>query len=338
LGAHETPHVLILTGEYDKLPARVAAALNRKGVSSVRFNTDQFPQHCSITIAYHHTGDLLRLRTPDGETDLGVITTVWNRRPVPVQPDPRLRPEDQEFVRHEAQHTVTALFYCLQDRFWVNPYDPVRMAEYKPLQLQVAKSLGFNTPRTVITNEPAQARAFFQTCSHGMIYKTLTPYARPIGGKGYGIFTSRVSERELTSQLDGIAFAPCIFQEYIHKAIELRVTVIGDRIFTSSLDSQSVDGAKDDWRRGVLYGGAPHRPADVPDDLKQRILELLRHLGLVFGCLDLVLTPDGQYVFLEINPNGQWYWVEHQTGLPLLDAFTEMLIQRRPDYRLAQGG
>jgi glutathione synthase/RimK-type ligase-like ATP-grasp enzyme len=327
--------ILVLSNQRDRLPEPVIATLQRKGAACIRFDTEQFPQQRSLTIAYDNGGrDSLLLRGPDVDVDLSAVTAVWNRRPVAVIPDSRLAPEDHEFVRRESQHTLNALYYCLNDRFWINPYDPAKTAEHKPYQLKVAKALGFDVPRTLITNDPSLVMDFHASCPRGLVYKTLNAHSRPDKRWGLGIFTNRVSQSDLERRLNGVSLAPCIFQEYIEKAVELRVTVIGHQIFTCRLDSQSLEATRDDWRRTVLYGRIPHTPADIPDDLKVRIHRLLDALGLLFGCLDFIVTPEGRHVFLEINPNGQWLWIEHETGLPLMEAFTEMLIQRRPDYSM----
>ena len=99
-------------------------------------------------------------------------------------------------------------------------------------------------------------------------------------------------------------------QEYIEKAFELRVTVVGKRIFACRIDSQSQqdDTGKIDWRQG--YGkGIGWSSFELPDDIQDKCLAYLWRMGLNFGCFDFIVTPSGEYVFLECNPNGQWLWV-----------------------------
>ncbi len=68
------------------------------------------------------------------------------------------------------------------------------------------------------------------------------------------------------------------------------------------------------------------QPADLPDDIALKVRAFMRRMGLWFGCLDMIIQPDGTYVFLEINPNGQWLWIQECTGLPLLEEFTNLLL------------
>ena len=121
-----------------------------------------------------------------------------------------------------------------------------------------------------------------------------------------------------------------------NKKVELRVTVFGHRVYTAEIDSQSQEFSKIDWRRTPQEGrncyAVPQRPYSLPDQIEKKILLLLQRLGLAFGRLDFIVTPQNELVFLEINPNGQWFWIEEATGMPLLNTFTEMLIQGRSDF------
>jgi hypothetical protein len=80
------------------------------------------------------------------------------------------------------------------------------------------------------------------------------------------------------------------------------------------------------------YAELRMEPCEVEADLGERCVALLARLGFVFGCFDFVVTPEGRAVFLEVNQMGQFLFVEENTGLPLLDAFAEMLVQGRPDF------
>jgi glutathione synthase/RimK-type ligase-like ATP-grasp enzyme len=107
------------------------------------------------------------------------------------------------------------------------------------------------------------------------------------------------------------------------------VTVIGQKIFAVEIDAQKSTRAKDDWRRYDL-AHTTFQVHNLPCPIKLRITDLLRQLNLVFGCIDFIVTPDNQYIFLEINPMGQWYWAEALTGGAMLDSFVQMLMQGEP--------
>lgn len=320
--------ILIVTHARDPFPVRAIAALTGKGARHVRFDTDTFPQRASVSFRHEPPrSGTLSLRLAGDHVDLGDVTTVWYRRPSEPTPDPALSQSDRDFVRRESLHALNSLWHLLSDRFWVNPFNAGRTAEHKPYQLQVARSLGFDVPKTLITNDPRDLPDFFGSCTDGMIYKSLRPFGRTEAGGPVALLTNRVDREALTAHLEQVRLAPCIFQEYIRKKCELRVTVIGQRVFTCEIDSQADQRTKDDWRRDLHLRRPRQRATSLPLEIERKILALLSSLGLVFGCLDFVVTPDDRLVFLEINPSGQWEWIEHDTGMPLMDCFTDMLIR-----------
>jgi len=327
--------VLILTNAGDAFPAVVIAELQARGVPWARFDTSAFPCSNVLTLRFNDardSRDSAVVHLDDRLVDLADVSAVWNRRPTPPVPDPALAAEDREFVAAESRHVLTSLWSLLGDRFWVTPSDADRAAEHKPYQLATARACGLETPKTLITNDPQEAVKFLDQCGGQIVYKSVRHYTRRQDEIPLALFTTVVDRAALEGHLDGIRLAPCLFQDYVPKRVELRAHVIGDRIFTSAIDSQSDEFARHDWRRNLLRRPLPQEPFELPADISAKVHELMRRLGLVFGCLDLILTPDDRYVFLEINPNGQWYWVEQETGLPLLHHFVDMLAAGRAAY------
>jgi len=124
-----------------------------------------------------------------------------------------------------------------------------------------------------------------------------------------------------------ISAAPAIYQEAVPKAYEARAIVVGDRVLVCRIDSQASARTSLDWRH-YDFDRVEHRPMTAPADVELALLALCRYFGLVFGAIDLIVTPDGRWVFLELNPNGQWGWLEEQGGLPVSRAIAEELIGR----------
>jgi len=114
---------------------------------------------------------------------------------------------------------------------------------------------------------------------------------------------------------------PCIFQQEIKKKLELRVTVIGKEVFCAQVDSQKSMESRTDWRREKNK----FESFNLPIDVAEMCVSLVEKLGLRFGAIDLILTPDDSFVFLEINPNGQWVWIETETGLKISEALINEL-------------
>jgi hypothetical protein len=316
--------IVLLSNPDDVHGDMVTEALLRKGVEVYRLHTEDFPRELKLTL----TPSGGHAKAPDSYLPLSTVRSVWFRRPR----RPSFGSEDPGPLAHQqCVSALRALYLTLRDRFWVNPpWLQMNVAEDKLLQLRVAQRCGFKVPATLITNDAEHAMAFFREREGTVIYK---PYELP--GNVFGsafIYTSEVSEHHFE---DPARFrsAPVFLQEAIPKKTELRITIIGRRIFASEILSGEFPESRVDWRRGI-FRGLPERAASLPENIQAACLRLMDELGLVFGAIDMILRPNGEYVFLEINPGGQWIWVELKTGLPLLDAFCEMLIQGRVDYEL----
>ena len=203
---------------------------------------------------------------------------------------------------------------------WINSPSSVHRAEYKPRQLAHATAAGLAVPPTLITHDP-QAVADFAACQpEGIITKTL--YARmprTEDGRLSGvIYTSDVPPDRYRDPT--IATTAHLFQAKLVGKADLRVTVVGDTVFATEIKNPG----ELDWRRN--HDNITYRPYELPDAIVVGVHRLMRSLGLFFGALDFVLTDRG-HQFIEINPNGQWGWIEHQTGQPISRALAAALTR-----------
>jgi len=212
----------------------------------------------------------------------------------------------------------------------------IRQASWKGEQLQRAARMGFEVPRTLITNDPAAVRTFFDACQGQMIFKILTTMVG-LGAQEKAeepdespppaqvMQTVLITEREL-AMLDTVRSTPCLFQEYIPKQYELRVTVIGDDVFAAAIYSQFHPKTRVDFRNYDV--DIPYRKAKLPFEVAERCVRFVHSYGLNYGALDLIFTPDGRYVFLENNPIGQYLFVERLVPeLRMTDALAACLIR-----------
>lgn len=208
---------------------------------------------------------------------------------------------------------------------WVNHPDDLVRAAYKPYQLSLALRCGLRIPRTLVTNDAREARAFFEECSGRVVYKSLGAGVLSTDPReALALYTSQVRSEDLAEEAEVRATA-CLFQEEVAKQFELRVTVVGDSLFTAALHSQECEAARVDWRRGV--DDLRHTTHELPSAVAAQCLALVRRLRLRFAAIDMILTPDGGYVFLEVNPNGQWAWLEHVTDLDIHGALVKELTR-----------
>jgi glutathione synthase/RimK-type ligase-like ATP-grasp enzyme len=313
--------ILILTNDGDEHADLVCSHLVSMSVPFVRIDPADFPQRLEITIGTDITGTLdigSQDDLPVNTLDISSISAVWFRRPQDPIPDPSLSKDDAVFVQDEAKHVLNSVYRMLAAAKWLNTPTQISNAAYKPDQLAIAQALGLNVPRTLISNSPKRCREFYDSCDGAIIYKSLSGYMRPgIRGHAYeAIFTTIVSKNDFEGRLEAIRFSPCLFQEYVDKAYELRITIVGTTIFAAKIDSQKSEKSSIDWRRYDLHT-TPYSSFQLPEDVSDKLMKLMQHYNLSFGCIDMIVTPEGDFYFVEINPNGQWYWVENLTELPI---------------------
>jgi hypothetical protein len=326
---------LIITEAGDAHAVAVAEALRRKGAEDViLWPTSDFPTRAledvrfsSVGVwSFQSRGNGFDVRT-DGLDSAGV--TVWRRRPAYVLDPERLHPADRRFADTECSVFRRSVLGMIHPRaFWVNANDAAGKAGLKTAQLAAAAQAGLTIPETLVSNNPQSIRAF--AAAGPTIYKSLMP----AGWQGEGdtqhlTYTSLVTPEALCDN-DSLVQSPGIYQRLVPKDYELRVTVIGEKVFAAKVHSQETDKGKLDWRRA--YDELTFTPHTLPPPVEVKCLLALKRLGLVFGCIDLVVTPEGDHVFLEVNESGQFLFVERYCGLPLLDAFAEMLLQGCADF------
>jgi glutathione synthase/RimK-type ligase-like ATP-grasp enzyme len=247
--------------------------------------------------------------------DLGEVKCVWYRRYFPpvLTPAPA-SPADVDWALREWRSAVTSAFMISGARFVSDPWAQER-AELKPYQLRMAQSVGLRVPDTLMTNDADQARAFVTRHAGQVVHKVVkTPRDRFLGTKAWG--------PEDEAALEWLYLTPTFFQERVHAPHELRVTIVGRRVFAAQFE---VAAGVTDARLELQM---PYEEHMLPPEVESRLHELMDRLGLLYGTIDLKRREDGEYVFLEINPQGQYLYVEIKTGLPITRAVAELLAGR----------
>lgn len=304
----------------------VSEAISRSGSHPIRFDTDRYPTDVRLSAYYGNDGDeRLTLANEEGEFDLREVTAIWHRRlnfgaNLPAGLDNQLRHASLSEARAAAHGMLASL-----KAFRMDQLRHIRHAENKQLQLQVARELGLNTPRTLTTNDPNAVRAFAKSCEDGMVTKMLSSFAIYDEGKELVVFTNPVTSKDL-ADLSGLSLCPATFQELLPKSLEIRATVVGQRVMSAAVDSQVSARAAHDWRRDGLRMLQDWRPYQLPNEVEQKLLSLMDYFSLNYGAIDIILTPDARHVFLELNPSGEFFWLERTPGLPISEAIADVLL------------
>lgn len=311
--------ILIVTSRDDLTADYVVLELRRRGLAYYRLNTDDLASTCALTWApmAETPGSI----ATQGKADLTIesIVSVWYRRPVSPQVEGGCE-DDQRYIVNEWQATLENLWASLQDVFWVSRPSRIREASNKIPQLQLARNIGLRVPATIISNDAASLRAFHDTHDGNVVGKVLHSQTPTATGGSYLVYTTRLGQQDLVPQMMG---APLLLQEYVEKAHEIRATVVGDQVFSVAIDSQSNPDARVDWRHATLH--LRHEQVELPASVNAKLVSIIGHYGLAFGAFDLIQTPGGEIVFLELNPNGQWAWLEQLTGIPIREALIDLL-------------
>jgi len=321
--------ILIVTNKFDPHADAVINHLKEKGTGFLRFNTEDFPTKIKISLLHENGSFRGYLALPIGTLDISKVESVWYRRPQPPYISKDIGSEfAREFALKEGKATLSNLWRVL-DCFWVNHPRLVWDAENKLSQLKIASSLGLQIPKTLVTNDPEKAKDFFGICKGKMINKVIGRGMIEEKNRTLLIYTHKIARKDL-SKMGQVKYAPALFQEYVPKKIEIRITIVGKEVFPVEIHSQEGPKTKDDWRR-YDFERTPHYPHNLPKEIEEKCFALLEKFQLNFGAIDMVLTPNDEYVFLELNPNGQWLWLERLTSLPISKEVAKLLINAGQD-------
>lgn len=274
-----TRTVLLVTKSTDNQSVSlVADALDARGARVFRLDTDRFPTE--VRLALHQPRGRSTLRTGARELVLGEIDAVWYRRAAIAAALPAdMEPQDRDAAIKESRATLLGMLESL-DCFMMDRVSVVRAAEHKPRQLELACALGLDVPRTLTTNDPEAVRAFWDRCGGRVVVKALSSFAiYDEAGREQVVFTSSLAADDL-AHLDQLALSPMTFQEHLDKAVELRVTLIGGRVFAAAVDSQALERSRVDWRRAGNDLLRSWRPYDLPAEVSERLVRLVAQLGL----------------------------------------------------------
>lgn len=303
--------ILIVTYKEDYTADFLINKLNEQKKKFLRLNTENIETYSYDWIS-----------NPDSSFRINGFTSfngVWFRRL--KLPDFNSDLVINEYLATEYDFLFSNLLRNIEAKNWMSLPDSLYRAENKVVQLKAAELLGFNVPNTLVTNTKKLVSKFKEEHENsGIIIKPLFSGRIESNSGVQIIYTNEIDDTHLRA-IEDYDLTPCIFQKKVAKEYELRVTVIGDKVFAAKVNSQENAKTKIDWRRERLDFTAYL----LPEDLKSRCVSLVRSLNLNFGAIDLIKSTDGNYYFLEINPNGQWAWIEMDTGMLISQAIIDFL-------------
>ena len=315
--------VLILThsGDYYNID-RVQEAFAKRGVECIRMDTDLFPTTIQISQWVNEKGSQVHFSIKGQQFQREQIGAVWLRKIWEPLGDPEMEQKYRNASIKESIAVRTAFFQSLDNVPWLDTIPAIQKANDKYYQLRVAQSVALKIPKTIISNDPSAVKRFYHMLEGEMVAKLHTPLSFGMTTDDFFFYTTKI-DREDLEDLDMLTHCPMIFQELIPKAYELRIAYIDGHCFTGRLNTADVM----DWRKSdpeiVKW-----QSYEITKELQQQLTLLMNEIGLSFGAIDLIRQTDGQYVFLEVNPIGEWGMLEKELNLPISKFIAEGLINR----------
>ena len=326
---YKTVFIYTMPGDWHAVLAE--AALKQRGHRVLRYFGTDFPALADVEFEYGEGGESLRLHTIDGSYQLSDFDVVWNRRMTAPKLPSGIDPRDRDYVSLQLRFGDAAMRSLLREAFWINPYDAARNADHKPKQLQLALRNGLKIPETLVSNRPEAIRRFIDA-HPSVIHKPLIGAAWEEDDKTLSTYTARVRAEDLPGEAL-LRAAPGIFQAQVPKQFEVRAQFFGASYFALKIDSTRIEYGEMDWRlhqNGAMTDGS----VALPDAVYRACMKQLDSLGLVAGAFDFIVTPDDEWIYLEVNEAGQFIFVEQwHTEFTLFDALCDFIESADPAFR-----
>jgi glutathione synthase/RimK-type ligase-like ATP-grasp enzyme len=318
--------ILVVSNAADATASFFEDRLRLRGVDYIRLNTEEADR---LAIDFQLIGGgysgAFSICEGGARYRIDEISAIYYRRPRPVALVPIEDPALRLWMQNEHRRAWGGLLFVSQDVRWVNNPIAVGGASYKPEQLARAVRHGLSVPDSLVTSDPTAAEQFCVERNWRIVVKPI----------GHGEIRGEVPEADRlvytnslqvshAAMLERVRNCPTLFQVHLAKAVDLRITVAGAECIAVALHSQEREHSLVDCRRDNMLR-MRYSITRLPTALADTLVDLTRSYGLYYAAIDMVLDPEGNYWFLELNPAGQWAWLEQEIGAPISDALIRCL-------------
>ena len=326
------PLILVVTSRPDTHVHQVGRHLSDKGIDWIRLNTEDLYTNTVLDVSPPQGLGCVWIKDSQRSFEIGDVSAVWYRKPETPSISHLAPIEDHErrFFEAESYENLLSLYSVLQAPPWINNPLTTRLAFRRFHQLHTARKVGMRTVRSIFTNDEDAVFRFAEQVGGPLALKSLSAVSVVSAVDGetmdqYGVLTRTIDQGDLKSLRSSIAALPTFIQEYVPKKFDLRVVVVGRRLFACRIHSQVDDLTKKDFR--IATKALEHELVDLPTHLEAMIYSFMDVLGIDFGCFDFLEVEEGDPYFLECNPNGQWLWIQERTGAPIAEAIADHLCE-----------
>jgi len=317
--------ILIITEKDDIHASELIDFFNSRGMNQklIRLSIEDF--QTNVKAFFDGYGFQIKILDSGRVFSSEEIMSVWFRKPIDTKANLIDDYDGQIFAGKEFKTFINGFYYSLpKSVLWVNGRKESLIACNKLYQLRIAKDVGFNVPPLIITNDSEELLKFMKD-NENLCNKCISTSEYRFNNGKYLYCTNIFSKNEIMEYIDDIDVSPTMFQKYIDKELDIRVTVIGDKIFACEIHSQDNSDSKIDFRL-VDPLKIAHKVHQMPDEIVRDIKKFMDIMELNFAAMDFVLDTNGKYWFLESNCNGQWLWIEYQTGMKMIEAMADLLL------------
>lgn len=323
--------LLILTNSQDGINTlSVIDHIDRAGIEVFRYDSDVMKIGELALSALITSDGVLDFSLKDNKGNslqIDEIGAAWYRRPNTFGLEQASDNNSLELaIKDELIEAQSAWFGTIPDNKWLNNPKDMRLINPKIKQLIEAEKAGFNIPPTLVTNDPDDFREFLET-NRKIVLKSFRPvfYQDRTEDTPRMMFTT-ILDVDTFNDYELVKNMPVLIQKYIDKDYELRITVVEDQIFVSRVVTS--EKAKDDWRKHQFTDEVGFEISDNEDDqLLEKCIDFVKNHNLKYAVFDIIHDSNGVDYFLELNTNGQWYWLEHSLGFPISKAIADSLIR-----------
>ncbi|WP_065366381.1 hypothetical protein [Klebsiella michiganensis] len=292
-------YVLILSSMYDFSTDLVVQRLENNGDNFIRLNKEQLSDY---EIFLDPINTILRVKGEYVDVETSNVKSVWFRQPVFLRNTPGRSIDINEQLSLSQWNAFLRGLMVFDKAYWMNWPQATYAAESKPYQLMIAKKIGFSVPQTIISN----SLGFEKLPSTKFIIKSMDTVLLKENDDCYFTYTSKANPADFT--LDKTKQAPITFQEYIEDKLDIRVTIVGSKVYAVAIKSNG-NAISDDWRT-LKKEDLEYIDIELPVRIKKLCIEYVKLLGLNYGAIDFIKTKD-EYIFIEINPIGEWGWLSN---------------------------
>ncbi|HET9173842.1 MAG TPA: hypothetical protein VFN56_01010 [Candidatus Saccharimonadales bacterium] len=322
--APDRPILIAATSLDEHAYAPVCKFLESAGHPVVLYRTDRVISGADLLELNLSESGNLNIRYNHTPIEPGAVSAAWYRKvanfTLPQLVHDRAR---QLYVNSEIRHLHEDLWSLYPESLWLNAPERMRRHDRKIGQLMLAKEVGFSIPETLMASDWEAVEQHLLDHNDEIIVKV----ARGIISEGdrlKALYTTRLDKHRIQQLKSDVTPFPGLYQPFLQKHREWRVTVVGDNVFPVAIYTN--ENARNDWRVHQTTDAVVFREEALPKGVDELCLRFLGKCGLKFGAFDLVEKPDGAVIFLECNPNGQYGWLEEELGLQISKAIAEQLL------------